>query len=220
LVPKDRPRRTPALRLPFLAAGTVCLLLFLGISAWVESARGLPLPFDQPVEDVVLRIAWGPLQPLVDFVAWFNGPRQTVGGILLVVAVSALWPRVGPLMVVGGLSGPIYSLINRVVARPRPPSTGNTFNGFSFPSGHAVFFTVFAVLVAMVLARRLPGVAARWLIGVIAVVWAVAVLSRVWDHAHWPSDVAAGVVLGMAWVTLALSVRWLSAPLLAPAPSA
>jgi undecaprenyl-diphosphatase len=65
----------------------------------------------------------------------------------------------------------------------------------SFPSGHAAM----AVAGAIAGSRMLPGSAAIWwiLAGVVAV-------SRVYSGLHWPSDIAAGALLGLgtAWFVL------------------
>ena len=201
-------------RLRPLAAAAVCFALFGWAWVAVHLVQGRALPFDEAIEAILTGIRWGALQPLVDFVAWLNGPRQTIAGFAIVIVVSLLWLRVAPLMIAAAASGSLYSMILSVVARPRPPSTHDSFTGFGFPSGHAVFFTTYAVLLALVLRRRLPPRLARAGVAVLALVWLVAVVSRVWAHAHWASDVLAGIALALGWVSLVLSVRWLSAPVL------
>jgi undecaprenyl-diphosphatase len=57
---------------------------------------------------------------------------------------------------------------------------------------------------------------------VVAVLWVIAALillavciGRIYMGEHWPSDVLAGLALGLGWTALALSVRRLSDPALA-----
>ena len=180
----------------------------------VRGVHGRALPFDLAIQSVAVTVRWGPLQPVVDFIAWLNGPRQTIAGFAIVIVVSLLWIRVAPLMVVSALSGSLYSMISSVVSRARPHSPDTVFSGFAFPSGHAVFFTTYALLLGLVIRRRFPPVVARVGIALLAVLWALALTSRVTARAHWASDVLAGALLAGGWVALAMSVRWLSAPLL------
>ncbi|WP_051773583.1 phosphatase PAP2 family protein [Streptomyces sp. NRRL S-237] len=80
----------------------------------------------------------------------------------------------------------------------------------AYPSGHAMTATVVCGLLLWLLPRRPPGRApgAR-----VVVAWTVAVVSvlgvgftRVYLGVHWPSDVLAGWLLGVALVALATSV--------------
>jgi undecaprenyl-diphosphatase len=66
--------------------------------------------------------------------------------------------------------------------------------GYSFPSGHAVAGTATAVALVVVL---LPAGAPRRKWEAVAVAFAfLMAFSRVYLHAHWLSDVVAGVLLG------------------------
>ncbi len=98
-------------------------------------------------------------------------------------------------------------LIKEATARPRPfavlpharllvPEPGS----FAFPSGHTT--SAFAAASGAVLAaRKLLGRVPPWGWGMLALAAAIS-YSRVYVGAHWPTDVAAGVVLGLTsgWV--------------------
>ena len=83
----------------------------------------------------------------------------------------------------------VQAVAARVIQQP-PPNTP------SFPSGH----TATSIAGALALARIWP--AARWLLGGLA---ALIALSRVYVGVHYPSDILAGAVLGvaLAWLVLA-----------------
>ncbi|MGQ0847348.1 MAG: phosphatase PAP2 family protein [Sporichthyaceae bacterium] len=112
-------------------------------------------------------------------------------------AGSALW-LLG-VVVAGNLIGPT---LKQIVDRQRPdlPEPIQTFNGLSFPSGHAGSATLAAAAVLLVAWPRL-GPAARGL----AVVVALALpLTSAWTRlalgGHYPSDLLGGFLLGTAWV--------------------
>jgi undecaprenyl-diphosphatase len=87
----------------------------------------------------------------------------------------------------------------------------------SYPSGHVAFFSWFLVLLIICLALgRLPKaiVAALWVAA--AFVLLAVCAGRMYLGEHWPSDIVGGLALGLGWTALALSVRLLSNPALAP----
>ena len=83
-----------------------------------------------------------------------------------------------------------------VYDRPRPPGSLVATSGGSFPSGHAIAasVTVVAAVIALVPAGR-----RRALWGAVAVAFAIVMgLSRAYLAAHWLSDAAAGILLGIS----------------------
>ena len=99
-------------------------------------------------------------------------------------------------MVVAPAAGlPLYVLLKRWMARPRPCATEGSglqplvpaLDCFSFPSGH----TLHAVAFTVVVLGHYPGLA--WLLVPFT---ALVALSRVVLGLHYPSDVLAGAALG------------------------
>ena len=178
-------------------------------------------PFDVPLERFIQSIDWGPLVPLFTRLDEIEGIRQqllAVAGILLVAAVN--W-RAAPLMLVVAISGPIYAATAQVINRPRPSADlvhviRHTSMG-SYPSGHVAFFSWFLIMLILCLAvGRLPrpAVGVLWVIATLIVL--TVCIGRIYMGEHWPSDVLAGLALGLGWTALALSVRRLSDPAMAP----
>ena len=97
---------------------------------------------------------------------------------------------------------PAYILLKRLIQRPRPADAEASLSAFiqpadkfSFPSGH----TAAAFMVALIVASFFPWAAA------LAYALALAIgSSRVLLGVHFPSDIAAGAVLGTGAALLAL----------------
>jgi membrane-associated phospholipid phosphatase len=129
------------------------------------------------------------------------------------LALAALcWPRhraaaVRALLLLAVTLAVNDLLIKRIVHRPRPFDAGTVAarviqvpapTTASFPSGHAAT----AAAGAMAMARVWP--AARWAFAGVAVLIAV---SRIYVGVHYPTDVLAGVLLGLACAWLVLAGR-------------
>lgn len=210
-----KPGSGPAISAPLLAVGLLAGVVF-GVLTIAAAARPY-LPFDVPVTRAIQSVPWGPLTAAFDAVDWLEGVRQVAAAAAGLVLVLLWNRRAVPLYLACALSGAAYSLTELLVARPRPPAAlvhvVRHTAGFSYPSGHVVFFCWFLpVLVLAVVRPHLPRAfeVAGWIVA-LAVVGLVGI-GRVDVGEHWPSDVLGGVALGVAWTALALSVRVLSGP--------
>jgi undecaprenyl-diphosphatase len=180
------------------------------------------LSLDAQLDDDIQATNWGPLTLTFPFLTWLGGPggipMQAVVILLVLLLNRRAW-RLALAALAGGLS---YLVIVNLVNRPRPTADqilrvtehpGST----SFPSGHLIFITISAgVLMLCVGHRYLP----RWArpIGwaVVAGIVVATGLDRTYVGAHWPSDVLAGILIAVAWLSFVVSVRWISDRALAP----
>jgi undecaprenyl-diphosphatase len=109
------------------------------------------------------------------------------------------------MFLVGAVNLALYKIIKRCIARPRPYRTcpgiracGRSLDEFSFPSGHTLHTTAFALILTV----YYPAVA--------VVVWPFALLvavSRIVLGLHYPSDVLVGAAVGA--LTAAISFNLL-----------
>jgi membrane-associated phospholipid phosphatase len=212
-----RRERTSPFRWPLLGVGLLLLASFAGLTLYAVGHQYMP--FDISIERSIQAVSWGPLVTVFNWFDWLEGTRQLYAGFAAIAVVAVINWRRAPLIAVGALAGPIYSITQGIIQRPRPSAdlvqvirhTGS----FSFPSGHVVFFSWVLVLLVVCLAfGRLPR-------ALLAVAWTAAALvllvdciGRIYLGEHWPSDVIAGLALGLGWTSLVLSVRLLSNPAL------
>ncbi|MFB9377840.1 phosphatase PAP2 family protein [Kineococcus gynurae] len=132
-----------------------------------------------------------------------------VGLGAVVLAWSRGWRRPALVVLVAGVVGAVTSpVLKAIVDRVRPAVEAGltTAGGGAFPSGHALASATVLGLLLLVLhpprTRRsalLRGTGTVALLGLVGV-------DRVWLGAHWPSDVLAGWLLGLAIVLTARAV--------------
>jgi membrane-associated phospholipid phosphatase len=90
--------------------------------------------------------------------------------------------------------------------RVRPPHPLiEPLQNFSFPSGHATSsFIFYGLLTYLVWKTRIPKLY-KYLISTILILFALLIgFSRVYLRVHYPSDVAAGFCIGLAWLCLCI----------------
>lgn len=120
----------------------------------------------------------------------------------------------GVLLAAAVVGGQVLTHLAKIAfARPRPdlvPHGSFVYNA-SFPSGHSTMAAVTYLTIVVLITRVEPNRGVRLVYLAMAVILTIAVgVSRVYLGVHWPSDVAAGWMMGAAWALLcALLADWL-----------
>jgi len=126
-------------------------------------------------------------------------PLWAVGtAAVLLIALRQSWFRT--LAWTAGLlvSSQVTSLLKDEFRRVRPPMAD--IGGFSFPSGHAFGSAATYGLLALAVLWAFHPYRWRWVVAVALWVWiGLVALSRPMLGVHYPSDVLAGVSLGLGW---------------------
>lgn len=123
---------------------------------------------------------------------WLNQHKHSA--ILLLVATF------------GGLV--LNNLLKLGFSRPRPSVIpwATTADFYSFPSGHAMSATIVYSTVAYLAARLQKRHASRVaILGLAALVILLICVSRLYLGVHYPSDVGAGIIIGLAWTAFCMA---------------
>jgi len=108
-------------------------------------------------------------------------------------------------------SGLIAQLLKRAFDLPRPPAVlanvhvlGDTLTSHSFPSGHATSCGVMVLLAFLIWKRS------DWRAWAVSGLFLLAAYGRIYGGVHFPVDVMAGLVIGMAtmWASWQWSKHW------------
>lgn len=201
-------RRAPLLELSALLV--VALLLLAAVIALV--------PVDQALAAGMQRLTNPALSALLRSVSFFGDLAIEVTLIALAVASFAWrrrWLEMWFVVISTVSAGALVTVIKMLVGRPRPVLEAGSglmwrlVDHYSFPSGHAVFYTAFFGAIAFLLWKRFTG-GARWA-GIVLCVTLIALVgpSRVVLGAHWPSDVLAGYLVGgLCLFVVVLLYQW------------
>jgi membrane-associated phospholipid phosphatase len=199
--------------------------IFITLGAWAllalltRFAIAHPrFPGDLPIARWVQSVDWSLLGAAFPIMDWLAGAAGTPTAIAVIACAALVNWRSAPFAIVveGGASG-TYSVLNQWLKLPRPTSDLVKVlvhpSGFGWPSGHAGFaLTQVGVIVLCIAGPLLPRRALYAVAAAGALVVAAFCIQRVYVGAHWPSQALGGLVVGTCWLTLGLSIRALSDP--------
>jgi undecaprenyl-diphosphatase len=218
------PRWTWSIHGPLLGIAASAAILVSGLAAIVIASPHQEL--DITIDRWIQAFDWGPLAITFPAFRWLGGPGglyMQVGAVAIVLLLNWRAWLLALAATAGGLS---YSFIVSAVNRPRPTIADGIRitdhpGATSFPSGHVIFITLTVGLLMLGLGYRyVPKRARPYAWATAAALVLVAAISRVFGGAHWPSDVAASLLIAGGWLALVTSVRWISDRAMQPRGSA
>lgn len=182
------------------AAGTG---LFVALASEVREGE------TQAFDEAVIRWMGAHHSPTLDAVMLEITALGTGTVVLMIVAVAALFLVLTQhnysaiLLLASGFGGLVLNGVLKLgFNRPRPSIIVPAVHAVSssFPSGHAMSAAIVYSTVAYLAARLHKRMWARWLVMTMALILiALISFSRLYLGVHYPSDVVAGVVIGLAW---------------------
>jgi undecaprenyl-diphosphatase len=198
----------------FLLSGAVVAIGFTW--AFAELARHVQKGKTQAVDDAIMHWIGAHQYPGVEsfMLEVTSLGTSLVVGVLVLVAGMFLWlnshKHSAILLIAATLGGMVLDNFLKIgFARPRPRifEWGTHVVSSSFPSGHAMSSTVVYGTVAYLAARLQQRTASRVLTLVLAALMIIAIsASRVYLGVHYPSDILAGILIGLAWAGFCMAV--------------
>jgi undecaprenyl-diphosphatase len=126
-------------------------------------------------------------------------PLVVVVAILLIARWRRQQDALGLVLVTTGVAL-LATVIKPIVGRPRPPVEHVAqVSSFSFPSEHAAQAAAIYLALALLVGAGWPAAWRRLLVVAGTALAVVVSASRVYLGVHYPTDVAAGLLLGWAW---------------------
>jgi membrane-associated phospholipid phosphatase len=213
--------RTSQMRSWRFEVGLLIVIGLAGLLTWLaRTIAYFPLDVELTRDLQAIQNPW--LEAFLRAVAWIGFPPQSniiFGTMILAIFLVRLWlEAVMTLFAAAGSAG-LWFMLAPLVDRPRPspemvrvalelPTGG-------FPSGHVLNLTAifgFLIYLTIILLSDV-----RWralLVALLAVPITTVGVARVYDGAHWPSDVLGGYLIGGIWLGLTIQIyRWAKARL-------
>ena len=170
---------------------------FLFVAMAIPAVRETIDMWDLRFYELTFPIKWGPFTAaawILNFIGGglFAWPLRFV--VTVVLAMKRRWEAVAAWLLALALSEPFIWTLKAAYNRPRPPEALVETVSASFPSGHAIGGAVMAV--GLVIAFVPAGPERRNLEIVAGAFAFIMGGSRIYQGAHWLTDVVAGVAFG------------------------
>lgn len=206
---------------PLLAVAAVAALAAAAVTIFVAGHQANPE--DIAVAREIQATDWGPLALTFPFFSWIGDIKGLYIEIAIFIAVLLFNRRAWIFAGAAALTGVLYAGMSHLIVRVRP-TTGQVLRvtehpgASSYPSGHSMFIVTVTVVLMLCFGYRFLPRWAHWIgWALVGLIIAANAIARVYTGAHWPSDVAGGILIAAAWLTFLLSIRWVYQRVVGPA---
>ena len=183
--------------------GVIALVLFLLLAVWVLVSPASLTAIDSSLQAGLRGDLPGLATAFFSRVTLlFNTSIVAVWVFLVAIFLFFKKKKRSAYFLVGNLilSGVLTAVLKNIVRRPRPSIQHLVEEtGFSFPSGHSLSATLVCgtliILVGLAIKQTSTKRLVQWLLALLVL---IILVSRVYVGVHYPSDVTAGCLLGLA----------------------
>jgi undecaprenyl-diphosphatase len=186
-----------------------------GTWAFAEVAEHVRSGGTQRFDDAVLTWVGAHQLPWLQSVAVEVTALGTASVVIMIALIAALFLALSPhrywalLLIAATVGGLLLNgVLKLIFDRPRPEifAWGTHAVSSSFPSGHAMNAVIVYSTVGYLAARLESRRWIRWVtLSLAAAVIVLVCLTRLYLGVHYPSDVAAGLLVGLAWAAFCMS---------------
>ena len=199
--------------------GLIVAIVLAALLTWVaRTVAYFPIDVELTRDLQAIEHPW--LAAFLRGVAWIGFPPQSnyiFGTVVIALFVVGLRLESAMTFFAAAGSAGLWFLLAPLVDRPRPSPemvrVAMELPTGGFPSGHVLNLTAifgFLIYLTIVLLSNV-----RWrslLVALLAIPILTVGVARVYDGAHWPSDVLGGYLIGGVWLGLTIEIyRWAKA---------
>jgi len=192
----------------------VSILLVMLAEFHEETAEPFLTSLDLHLQSIVHGYTSPALTRMMLGLTWLGSPAMLFPSSVVIAAL--LWWRrlrrdmvtfVTAMIGAGILLGVLKLYFHRV--RPDVPWALVEEHSFSFPSGHSIFAVVLYGILVFLRFQHLRHAWERVVVSIVAVGLILGIgLSRIYLGVHYPSDVAAGYLVGCTWLLTVMLAEW------------
>lgn len=182
-------------------------IIFALLAKWLVNFKW-PLKADVAVQKIILDAR---IDFLNNFFKIFTDLNNTKFMALLALAAALIfftkkyyWHSIGIILSVG-IAEFVSLVLKNIIGRHRPPHelALAATDSASFPSGHAIAAMAFYGFLIYFFNKKIKKKPLKnILMGFCALMILLAGFARIYLGAHWPSDVLASYILGVAWLLI------------------
>ncbi len=166
--------------------------LFYKLDIWINSLmENIQSPIFNVILNIITKLGCPGILSLATIV------------ILMILILRKKWYYFA-LLLLSMVGGQILKTVAKIyISRERPENSIIEVSNYSFPSGHAIMAIIFFVIVAYSFRNEIKNLKLKRIFLILSTIAILLIgFSRIYLNAHWISDVFAGFLLGIFWITI------------------